>query len=149
MPALLSDSISDQLKSPATALAALLVIANHHRDALLWVARTVGDSPARPRGEAPAKSPRSNGDGRRAQRDRDDEALISAMKAAPGGAIGDWAAAIGKSRTSTVAGLHRLRDADLAESVEGKWRLVEEQPARPAAGWTEPVSATHRAHAHA
>jgi|HubBroStandDraft_5_1064220.scaffolds.fasta_scaffold1137317_2 hypothetical protein len=35
MPAPLSDSISDQLKSPATALAALLVIANHHRDALL------------------------------------------------------------------------------------------------------------------
>jgi DNA-binding transcriptional ArsR family regulator len=88
-------------------------------------------------------------DRRRAQRDRDDEALIEAMKI--GGAIGDLAQAIGKSRSSTVTALGRLRDAGLAESVEGKWRPVEAKAPR-ASRWVEPVSAAardHRAHVSA
>jgi hypothetical protein len=43
----------------------------------------------------------------------------------------------------------RLRDADLAESIEGKWRLTEERAREPTAKWIEPLSASHRAHAHA
>ena len=51
--------------------------------------------------EPPARKPR------RAKPPRgDDEALLIAMEG--GGTIGDWAEAIGKSRTSTIAGLHRL-----------------------------------------
>jgi hypothetical protein len=50
--------------------------------------------------------------------------------------------------------LHRLRDAGLAESVEGKWKLVApEAPRETAAKWIEPLSATagreRRAHASA
>jgi hypothetical protein len=65
------------------------------------------------------------------------------MKANPGGAINDWARAIHKSRTSCVSALHRLRDAGLAESAEGKWRLVESEAPR-APRWVEPVSAGGR-----
>jgi hypothetical protein len=66
----------------------------------------------------------------RAQRDRDDEALVDAMRANPEGSIGDWTLTVPKSRTSVVSALHRLRDAGLAESVESKWRLVEEPAPR-------------------
>ena len=52
---------------------------------------------------------------------------------APEAMIGDWAEAIGKSRSSTLSALKRLRDADLAESIEGKWRLSRAgRAARPA-----------------
>ena len=68
---------------------------------------------------------------------------------APGGSIGDWAAAIGKSRSSTVSALHRLRDAGLVESVGGKWRLIEEPaPREPAPKWVAPVRGTDRAQQH-
>jgi len=55
----------------------------------------------------------------RKARDRDDENLLQAMRGSPEGSIGDWATAVGKWRTSVVTALHRLRDAGLAESVEG------------------------------
>ena len=65
---------------------------------------------------------------------------------AAGGSIGDWPAAIGKSRSSTVSGLHRLRDAGLAEAAEGKWRLTEpEAPITPPERWTKPVRGDARA----
>ena len=75
----------------------------------------------------PAKAKRSRADlayhqRRREARDRDDQALLVAMRDSPEGSIGDWAAAIGKGRSSTVSALKRLRDAGLAESVQGKWR---------------------------
>ena len=78
------------------------------------------------------RQPRNNGDdpylsGRRAQRDRDHEALLAALRSNPDGSIGDWATTIHKSRTSCVSALHRLRDAGRAESAEGKWRLVESE----------------------
>ena len=85
-------------------------------------------------------------------RTRDGENLLQAMRDSPEGSINDWAAAIGKSRSSVVTALHRLRDADLAESVEGRWRLAG-APAPREARWTEPLSAAaareHRARAHA
>lgn len=91
---------------------------------------------------------------RRSQRDADDEALINAMRSNSEGSIADWATTIGKSRTSCVSGLHRLRAAGLAESVEGKWKLVgPEAPRETAAKWIEALSATagreRRAHASA
>jgi hypothetical protein len=55
-----------------------------------------------------------------AKRDKADERLQEAMKVSPGASIGDLAAAIGKSRTSTVSSLHRLRDLGLTESSDGK-----------------------------
>jgi hypothetical protein len=71
------------------------------------------------------------------------------MRSGPDGAINDWATAIGKSRSSTVSALHRLRDAGLAESVEGEWRLTEEPaPREPAPRWTAPVRGTDRAQQH-
>ena len=55
----------------------------------------------------------------RKARDRDDENLLQAMRDSPEGSIGSWAAAIGKSRTSVVSALGRLRDAGLAEILRG------------------------------
>jgi hypothetical protein len=82
-------------------------------------------------------------DRRREARDRDDELLLEVMRKNPEGSIGDWATTIHKSRTSCVSALHRLRDAGLAESAEGKWRLVESEAPR-APRWVEPVSALGR-----
>ena len=84
---------------------------------------------------------------RREARDRDDESLLEAIRETPEGPIGGWAEAIGKSRSSVVAALHRLRDAGLADSVEGKWTLVEEPAPRVAAPkWVAPLSAAGHAH---
>jgi hypothetical protein len=152
MPSPLSEAFVSLLRSDETAaLAALTVIAETHRDIFDWAARTFAVPEPRRRA---VRRPKANGahkpgsadpylSRRQAQRDRDDEALLAAMKDAPGATIGDWVTTIGKSRTSCVSALHRLRDAGLAESVEGKWRLVEE-PAARAARWVEPVSAVGR-----
>ena len=141
-----------------------MVIASAHRDLLAWAARWVGAEPAakmepkpnrarhrRKHNGAgrPAKAKRSRADlayhqRRREARDRDDQALLLAMRDSPEGSISDWTAAIGKSRTSTISALERLRDADLAESVQGKWRLVEPPPPK----WVGPVRVTDRAHQH-
>jgi hypothetical protein len=150
------------LEDPTTALAAAFVIASHHPEILIWVSRTICEEPAepssRPRAARRRARRKANGGGGRngvdhrlAGRDEADKQLIEAMKACPSASIGDLAAAIERSRTSLVSGLHRLRDAGLAESVEGRWRLTEEPAPREAAPrWVEPVSATserHRAHA--
>jgi hypothetical protein len=89
---------------------------------------------------------------RRTARDADDQALLQIMRDSPGASISDWMSAIGKSRSSAVSALKRLRDAGLAESVEGKWRLVEpEAPRQPPQKWVAPLPApagrAHRAHA--
>jgi hypothetical protein len=80
---------------------------------------------------------------RRSRRDADDSALLAAMKASPGATIGDWSEAIHKSRTSTIAGLKRLRDRNLASNEDGVWALVEPEAPR-APRWVEPVSAVGR-----
>ena len=137
----LPDNVSATLRSdPTAALGALMVIASAHAELFSWAARMVCDAssepqpkPSEPHGvKAPAvRKPKSNATAaylalRREARDRDDENLRQAMRDSPASSIGDWAETIGKSRTSTVAALHRLRDAGLADSVEGKWTLVEE-----------------------
>ena len=66
------------------------------------------------------------------------------MRANPGASIGKLADAIGKSRTSTVSALHRLRDADLAESLGRVWSLVEPTAPKETPRWTAPVSAQRR-----
>ena len=135
----LSDGFSAVLRSDSSAaLAALMVIANAHRDLVTWFLRTIfgGDASAAdpepqprpklsrsntrlPRG---GKSPRRNGvhrrgrngndaaDLRRAKRDADDAALVEAMRVDPRWRpSGLGAVAIGKSRTSVVSQrLHRL-----------------------------------------
>jgi hypothetical protein len=175
MPHPLPEALTAVLQLDRTAaLAAAFVIGTHHADVLQWVVRTLrGDarmeeSRSKPKANGAARrgrkanghrKPRSKDgdpylDRRRAQRDRDDESLLAVMRSKPEGSIGDWAQTIHKSRTSCVSGLHRLRDADLAESVEGKWKLVgPEAPRETAAKWIEPLSATagreRRAHASA
>ena len=63
--------------------------------------------------------------------------------------IGDLSIAVGKSRSSIVTALHRLREAGLAQSAEGKWKLTEEPaPREPPQRWVKPPSAV-REHAHA
>jgi hypothetical protein len=178
MPTPLSEAFASVLRSDATAaLAALMVIANAHQEIFAWTARMLGGEKAveaKPNGIdlsrerkstfGQAKQARSAQNTavkqrepsrnayhqrRREARGRDDQALIQAMRDSPEGSIGDWTEAISKSRTSTVSALHRLRDAGLAESAEGKWRLVEEPaPREPPAKWVAPVSVReHRAHA--
>jgi hypothetical protein len=78
------------------------------------------------------------------QPDQCDERLIEAMKANPGATIGALAEAIGKSRTSTVTALGRLRDADRAESLGGVWTLTEPPAPKETARWVEPVAASRR-----
>jgi hypothetical protein len=163
MPHPLPEALTAVLRLDRTAaLAAAFIIGTHHVDVLQWVARTLcGDAPepqpqrqkanARRRrgrkGNSHRKS-RNNGDDpylrrRRAQRDETDTALLEVMRSLPRGSIGDWAEATSRSRTSTVSALHRLRDAGVAESVGGKWRLVEPEAPR-APRWVEPVSAVAR-----
>jgi hypothetical protein len=66
------------------------------------------------------------------------------MKANPGASIGELATAIGKSRTSTVTALHRLREADRAESVDRVWSLVEPTEPKPTPKWVAPLGAQRR-----
>jgi hypothetical protein len=63
------------------------------------------------------------------------------MKTNPGANIATLAAAIGKSRTSAVTALHRLRDADLAQSLNGVWSVTEPTAPKETPRWTAPVSA--------
>jgi hypothetical protein len=170
MPTPISDTLSSALRSDSTvALAALMVIASAQRDLLAWAARLVGAEPAakiapRPNrarrrrkhngADRPAKAKRSRADlayhqRRREARDRNDQALLEAVRDSPEGSIGDWAAAVGKGRSSTVSALERLRDAGLAESVQGKWRAVEPgAPMAPPSKWVVPVRGTDRAQQH-
>ena len=142
-----------------------MVIANAHKEVWAWAARMIGvepvvvaEPPPKPSGHgrsARAKPParrkrasngRERADPRLAQRDRNDEALLAVMKSAPDASIGAWAQSIGRSRSSTVAALHRLRDADRVESSDGRWRLVEEPvPREPPPKWTKAVSANDKA----
>ena len=164
----LPEALASILKTNATAaLAALMIVANAHRDLFNWASRTIiGDAPAPDLGPQwrsngggrvrnATKSPKRNGvhrephgNGavrRRAERDKADSALAEAMRDAPGATIGDWAHAVGRSKSSTVSDLHRLRDAGLAENVERRWRLIEE-PAAPkeAPRWVAPLKGKDR-----
>ena len=172
----LPDPLASILRSDSTAaLAALMIIANAHKEIFAWAARMIGADELS-KGESPPK-PRANGAARRSTahtyarsarkpaadyharrrkaRDRDDGSLLEAMRSAPDASIGDWAEAIGKGRSSTVSALKRLRDAGRAESVEGKWRLTAltlarrepETPKDPPPKWIDPLSGAHRARA--
>jgi hypothetical protein len=163
------DNVSATLRSdPTAALGALMVIASAHTELFSWVARIVCDvtsaariepqpKPNEPYGVRPPapRKPKSKGTAahlalRREARDRDDENLRQAMRGSPASSIGDWAETIGKSRTSTVAALHRLRDAGLATNADKVWALVEPgAPREPPPKWVAPLSALSAAsHAH-
>jgi hypothetical protein len=149
MPDPLSADFAATLRSdPVAALAAAFIIETHHPNVLHWVARAV-----QPVAPEPRRRRKRKADGvhkladaylvrRRRKRDRDDEALVEQMRTNPDGSIGDWATVVGKSRTSIVSALHRLRDAGMAESAEGRWRLTEARA--PPARWVEPVTAAAR-----
>jgi hypothetical protein len=108
------------LEDPTSALAAAFVIARVHPDLLAFVARTVcGEEPEPQPGRRRGRGRKANGNGDRKPRNGDprlpsrdeaDERLIAAMRKNPDGVINDWVMIVGKSRTSVVAGLHRLRD---------------------------------------
>jgi hypothetical protein len=170
MSAPLPESVTAALKDPTSALAALLVIASAHREIFTWATQVIrleapsSQSPSSPRDRPPhrrakARKPKANGgrkpadpyhERRRAQRDGADENLLEAMRASPGATINDLAAAIGKSRTSTVTGLHRLRDAGLVTNAGRNWALAlveQDAPHEPVEKWVAPLSAKGRAHA--
>jgi hypothetical protein len=125
MPIPLPESVVLSLRDPGSALAAAFIIACRHPEVLTWVVRVISEVHQQQRRDAAPvdidKPRKANGgrkpggsDYRRVKRDYDDKALQEAMQSAPTATIGDWAKGIGKSRTSTVAALHRLRDAGLA-----------------------------------
>ena len=147
-----------------------MVIAAAHAELFAWAARFVcaddapadaskspappkrkgtGAEPHRRRLKPAPRKPSNSVDAylalRREARDRDDENLLAAMRETPDGPIGDWAEAIGKSRSSVVTALHRLRDAGLADSVEGKW-TEDPAPRVAAPKWVGPLSAAAQAH---
>jgi hypothetical protein len=137
----LPESVISTLRSNETAaLAAILIIGGSFPDILAFAARVVEP----PQGPSAAARPRKRGR-RCGERDRNDERLIAAMRANPNATIRALAEAIGKSRTSTVTALHRLRDADLAESRNGVWSLTEPPTPKETARWIEPVAASRRA----
>jgi hypothetical protein len=149
---LLSEAFTAILQSDrAVALAAAVIIGANHSDVLEWVAKTIrrdAEPPPKRRQKRKGAAPRGNGAGtasRLAKRDRDDAALIEAMKAKPAGPIGDWAETIRKSRTSVVTALHRLRDVGRASNEDGVWALTEPSAPREAAKWVAPLSGAQRA----
>jgi hypothetical protein len=167
MSAPLPESVTAALQNPVSALAALLVIASAHREIFTWAMQVIrleappSQSPSSPRDRPPhpcakARKPKANGgrkpadtyhERRRAQRDDADEDLLEAMRCNRVGPIGAWSEAIGKSRTTTVTVLHRLRDAGLVTNEGRNWVLVETASHEPPPRWTEPLSAAKgRAH---
>jgi hypothetical protein len=142
---LLPDDVVEALQTcESAALAAAMIIGAAFPEVLAFAARV------RPQFEPPkhAKRRRRSG-GQRETIGEVDDKLVAAMKARPGANIGDLAAAIGKSRTSTVSSLHRLRDAELAESRDGVWVLTEPEPVKDIEPWTAPLASRRREHAHA
>jgi hypothetical protein len=159
---LLPDAFAAALRDRTTALAAAFIIATRHPEILRWAARTIRPPEPQPRTKPKASGAARRGrnggrkpgvsdaylERRRSQRDAADQALLKAMRSNREGSINDCATTIGKSRTSCVSALHRLRDAGLAGSVEGRWKLTEEPaPREPPAKWVAPLSASQRAHA--
>jgi hypothetical protein len=161
---MLPDSTISILQSSETAaLAGALIIAAAFPQVLDFAARVVA-GPRRP--TEPPKRARGRhkrlhrGNGRVHERetpDQIDARLLEAMKASPGAQIANLAEAIGKSKTTTVTSLNRLRDAGLADSIDRVWTLTDLPPPRdPPPRWTAPLSGTARRraieaeeHAHA
>jgi hypothetical protein len=143
---MLPDSVVSTLRASETAaLAAAMIIVGSFPDIASFAARVAGAPPDAPEPQRAVK--RSNGHGGRARReapDQCDERLVEAMKANPM-TIGALAAATGKSRTSTVSALHRLRDVGLAESLSGVWTLIGPPASKETARWVEPVVASRGA----
>jgi hypothetical protein len=139
----LPESVIAVLRSDETAaLTATLIVGGAFPDILAFAARVVEPQQKPSVGARPRKPRRSR---RRGERKQDDEKLVAAMKANPNATIGALAEAIGKSRTSTVTALHRLRDADRAESRSCVWSLTEPPAPKETARWIEPVAASRRA----
>jgi hypothetical protein len=142
-----SDPLPDSVVSSETAApAAAMIIAGSSPDIANFAARVAG-APDAPRVDAPkprkrirARPKRSNGRVREAP-DQCDERLIATMKANPGASIGKLAEEIGKSRTTTVTALRRLRDADLAESVDRVGSLIEPVAPKLSPKWVPPLGA--------
>jgi hypothetical protein len=150
---MLPDSVVSTLRTRETAaLAAAMIIAGSFPEIVSLAARVAGAPRGPPDAPKPQKAAkRSNGHARRSDGrvretpDQCDERLAQAMKANPGATIGALAEAIGKSRTSTVTALHRLRDAGRAESLGRVWSLVEPPAPKETTRWIEPVAASRRA----
>jgi hypothetical protein len=143
----LPDSTISTLQTCETAaLAAAMIIAGSFPEILNFAARVSARraSDSVPEPTKPASARRNNEHDRREKPGQCDERLLKAMQARPGATIGALADAIGKSRTSTVTALHRLRDADLAESLNGVWSLNEPTAPKETPRWTAPVSAQRR-----
>jgi hypothetical protein len=146
---MLPDSVVSTLRTDETSALAALIIASSFPDIASFAARVAG-APHAPKVDAPeppkrirARPKRNNGRVREAP-DQCDERLIAAMKANPGASIGKLADVIGKSKTSTINALHRLRDAGLAESQDRVWSLIEPPAPKETPRWTGPVSAQRR-----
>jgi hypothetical protein len=175
----LPDSITFALRTdPAAALGALMIISSAHTELFGWAARTLCDHapadleprPRRRRANGSGRVPRARkaraarkanggrrkpGAGaadlarRREKRDAADKRLLEALKASPGGTIAVWAGVIGRSRTSTIAGLKRLRAAGAATNEDGVWALTDPPAAKETpAKWVAPVSGAARAAQH-
>jgi hypothetical protein len=144
----LPDSTVSALQTCETAaLAAAMIIASSFPEILDFAARVSSQRPSELAPEPPkgarGRAKRGN---RRAREvpDQCDERLVQAMKTNPGANIAALATAIGKSRTSTVSALHRLREAGLAESVGRVWSLVEPTEPKPTPKWVAPLGAQRR-----
>jgi hypothetical protein len=146
---MLPDSVVSTFRTNETAaLAAAMTIAGSFPDIASFAARVAGAPHRPPDAPKPQRAERGRpirGNGRvREAPDQCDERLATAMKANRGANIAALATAIGKSRTSTVSALRRLRDAGLAESLSGVWTLTEPPPPKGTPRWTAPVSAPRR-----
>jgi CRP-like cAMP-binding protein len=156
----LPDSVSVLLRSNATAaIAALLLISVAHRELYAWASQAIyGAEPPKPNGyenvakHSPPVRNRLNGtasysERRRSDRDAADASLVDAMRDAPGASIVDLAAAIGRSRSSIVSALGRLKSAGLVANEGRVWALLEEPaPKVSSPRWAKALSGAEKAH---
>ena len=145
MPDPLPSDIVTRLRSDSTAaLAASLILAGSFPDIVSWALRAFGAKDSEPKDSVPADGP---GKSRHATKPqpalKSDQALLAVMRANPGASLADLIRLGRRPRTSTVASLKRLEEAELVEHPsKGQYRVVD-QVTTPKTAWVEPVSGRH------
>src|SRR6516225_2749489 len=139
-----SDIVARLRSNSAAALAASLILAGSFPDIVSWALRACKSKSDEPEAGVPARGDRKSRHTPRPQPAvKSDQALLAVMRANPGASLADLIRLGRRPRTSTVASLKRLEEADLVEHPgKGVYKAVEQAPS-PKPAWIEPLSGTH------
>jgi len=158
----LPDDVVVRLRSdPTAALAAVLVVVTSFPNIVSWAARAFG-GPSHPKRRVEGGDEANGGDGRDGKdgkdgddwpssrrgpaSDRADQQLLALMRANPGATIARLTKLSGRSRSSIVLSLSRLKAAGLVDHRgRGSWTavdadLVDAAPPSATGGWVAPLS---------